>query len=737
MAKKQRAALICRVSTLQQVELGLESQVSILKKQAINDKYEVPDNLIFQEQISGLDAKKEIRKSLQDLMKAVENNQVDVIYTYELTRISRDPYNLVERVRWFSDRKIPMYIYDAELWTLDRNTKDEIEETTNYIFGAATYGKVEAKKIKKRTMRARDTLAEGGWYVGHLSDGYMTENKGKHKKIIKDPKREGVIIRIFELFIAGKSTDEIAQILNYENVPTTNKYRLSAPFNYKEQYNVGGVEHNRNNVKWQGTQIAQILSNKWYKGVREYKGKPYEIDQIISDEIWQKAEEMRNLRSEQFRTHRKKRKHNYLLTNYFFCGKCGQKMYGHTTGKDNHYYCSSVEFGNKCGLRGINKENIEAIVCKTIMFRALNEVLQDRKGVISEFFKINEEEKSKIKQEIKNKNHEIEIRIQHLQTNNDKRQYIIDMLSEKEFERLKNDFIKKIEDIENEQTKIENEINVLQSEISQLNKRLKLGENVTKIADRIAQMNDIGTYRKLIERPVERIEMFNVDKSISFLKITYINGKKDEIIYSYPLLHNKFIHLNSLIANNMHITYDNGSTDMQIEDGYHIALNYLGNGFMVLDDEGLEYELNKGPEWGEERVKKYYTNRISVRDFVMEARKGYPLLWDYDSSLFDEDGDERRAERAEKYKEWRKKYNNGLPTTLPYVVHDGNYEEYLAQRKHLYNRKYKIKKNKRLNAEQKVEMLEGIDRELSLLKAKVKYLSRDEAVKKFKEERKD
>lgn len=120
MAKKQRAALICRVSTPQQIKLGLESQVACLKRRAIKDGYEVPNSLIFQEQISGLDAKKEIRKSLQDLMDAVEEHKVDVCYTYELTRISRDPYNLVERVKWFSDRLIPMYIYDAELWTLDR-----------------------------------------------------------------------------------------------------------------------------------------------------------------------------------------------------------------------------------------------------------------------------------------------------------------------------------------------------------------------------------------------------------------------------------------------------------------------------------------------------------------------------------------------------------------------------------------------------------------------------------------
>ena len=80
MKKWQQAALICRVSTPQQIGLGLESQVIVLKRRANEDGYEVPDNLIFQEQISGLDAHKKIRQSLQDLMSAVEKGKVDGVY---------------------------------------------------------------------------------------------------------------------------------------------------------------------------------------------------------------------------------------------------------------------------------------------------------------------------------------------------------------------------------------------------------------------------------------------------------------------------------------------------------------------------------------------------------------------------------------------------------------------------------------------------------------------------------
>ena len=89
--------------------------------------------------------------------------------------------------------------------------------------------------------------------------------------------------------------------------------------------------------------------------------------------------------------------------------------------------------------------------------------------------------------------------------------------------------------------------------------------------------------------------------------------------------------------------------------------------------------------------------------------------------------------QEKKYKEWRKKYNTGLPSCLPYVIKDENYADYEKNRKHLYNRKYKIKKNKSLTALQKDQQLQEIERQLDLLKAKVKYLNREEAVQKFKE----
>ena len=736
MAKKQYAALICRVSTPQQIKLGLESQVSCLKNKAEKDGYDVPDNLIFQEQISGLDRNKDIRKSLQDLMNAVENHKVDVVYTYELTRISRDPYNLIERVKWFNDRKIPMYIYDAELWTLDRNTGEEIEDTNAYVFGAAHYGKVEVKKMKERTMRGRNAIAEEGWYVGHLSDGYITEKVGEHKRIIVDKNRENIIKRIFDLFISGKSTDEIAQILNNENVPTTNKYRLLSPnFNYNSIHLKNGIEHDRLNGKWQGALIGNILCNKWYIGIRTYNGKEYEIPRIISDEKWNKTIELRTIRAEQFRTHRKKRKHNYLLANYIFCGKCGRKMYGHSTGLNNHYFCSSYEEGKKCGLRGICKENIEAIVCSIIKLRAIGNLLLKENDISSDFFKLNTQDIDSAKKKIKQLQETIKSEKRTIEQLEKRRDNYYSMMADG-MDKIR---IKKLlKQDEKEQVEHEKKISELLSDVDSTRRRLSAGQDVFKIIETIEKTNDYQSLRQLIEKTINRVEVYNIDQSISFIRMKYLNDKEDTFIYSYPLLKDKFIYLPFITFNEIPISIDIEKKSIKIERG-SIA---FGNRILLFSEEyppktikkdfSKSYNILLSKEENINDLSKYtwYEKQISIRDFVLNARKMPNTCPNYDRTKFEEDDDHKLAQ-TQKYKEWRKKYNTGLPTSLPHIIHDEDYDKIETQRKHLYNRKYKIKKNKRLNEEQKREMINDIEKQLSILKAKIKYISREEAVKQY------
>jgi len=733
MAKKQRSALICRVSTPQQLKLGLESQVAVLKRRAIMDGYEVPDELIFQEQISGLDAKKPIRKSLQDLMDAVENHKVDVAYTYELTRISRDPYNLVERVKWFTDRKIPLYIYDAEMWTLDRETKEEIEETTEYIFGAATYGKVEAKKIRLRMTRARNEVAKEGLYVGHLSDGYRVVETERGKEIKIDDDRKPVIKRIFTMYEDGNPIDRIAEILNLENVPTASKYRLHSPLfkGYQATYHkkATDVPIERDNTKWQGAVVAQYLKNKWYIGERQYNKQTYDIDPIISREQWNVVSAMLTENRLSFRSKRESKQHTYLLSRLLFCGVCGQRLYGHYTGLNNHYYCSTIEEGRKCGLRGVNKENIEALVTLAIKKRGVLDMYNGMQGDIGNFFNLSPREEKKLKEDTRiNKLQidEIDKKIEKIDESiKESARQIVSYANDKEMQSI---YVNLLNELKAEKVSLNSKKYKLTQKNILNSKRINAKSNIDKIITRVLEEKNLETLRELFLAVIDKVYLYNLTPSIDVIRIMFSDGRTEDYVYAYRLMQQRTISLYDAFNVYNLVYYDADNNRLKCKRGKGVIVGTTYESYedysrmstsekQKLGIEGVDYMvLNDEVVPPKEFVKFCRDNRLSVAHSFERLEE-----------LTDE-----AKEKDARYKEWRKKYNTGLPTSVPYLVKDENYDEIAKKRKHLYNRKNKIKMHKKLTEEEKKKKMRAIDEELALLKAKLKYLNREEAVKEYR-----
>lgn len=709
--KTKIAAILARVSRPTQ---NMESQVSDLMRVATEMGYTVPSQFIFKEQISGINSGR--KESLERILSAIENkkNEIQAVFIWEITRLNRDAMDFTTELNEFIKRNTPVFFLDAELWSMDPNTKDLLRDNTNQLIGASIYGLKEWQKIAQRTKRGRDNIAKQGYYVGHVSDGYIPVKDGKHKVIKVDNQRKDVIKRIFKLYVEGNSTDMIAQIFNAENIPTTSKYRCASPlFNYKKSYKRAkgnGIEYYRDEALWQGAQIAQILSNRWYIGERYYGGVKHTIEPIIEEDVFKEAEIMRTKRAANFRTDRTSKLHNYLLGGLIFCGNCGRKLYGHSTGQNNHYYCSSTEEGEKCGLQGVCKENIEAIVCEMIKMRAIGYLLNKEGDVSSDFFKLNDQEISKTKERISTLKERVKIEKLEIDNLDSRRETLYSMLADGKDPKTIENILKQDE---HKRIEYENKVAELIAEIDSNERRIRAERNVDKIITTIEQTTDIRTLRQLIESTIKRVEIHNVDKSISIVKMVYLNDKVDLFIYSYRLLKNKFISL-TFLEDSLPIHIDLDSKSVIIE-----------NGKIAFDENGLLYHNNEIPN-----NLLSYEKRMTVRELVLNMRKGSPCLYEYDRTLFEEDDDRKKAQR-EKYREWRKKYNTNLPTTVHFVVKDTNYEEYVKQRKHLYNRKCKIKKNKRLSEEAKKQELERINEALSLLKAKVKYLNRDEAVKRY------
>lgn len=308
----------------------LQNQYDSIQKLAKELGYKIVRE--FGDNISGDASKRDgaFAPFMEELKEAIRERTPDAIFIAALDRLTRTTYEQGYFLTYFSvENRIPMYFAKENVWTIDLATGKLNEKVMSELSSDTTPQK-ERENIAKRTQAPRAKVGLEGYYIGHLSDGYCVKeswgtyedgHRRKIKEIIPDDKRRGVIERIFKLYLKGNSTDKIASLLNAENVPTANKYRSENldKFGYKQKYlGKDKMERERSQATWNGTLIAQILSNTWYKGVRTFKGKELYHHPLVSVEDWETVKSMREERKVTFRNKKDAPKHMFLLSDLFF-----------------------------------------------------------------------------------------------------------------------------------------------------------------------------------------------------------------------------------------------------------------------------------------------------------------------------------------------------------------------------------------------------------------------------------
>ena len=102
----KKAVLFVRVSTEKQT---LESQIEALKRTAFIDGYSDSDLIVIAKKESGVKLKESEREGLNELKSVIIENDVDCVYIFELSRLSRDPMTLYSvRDKIFKDNKVQL-----------------------------------------------------------------------------------------------------------------------------------------------------------------------------------------------------------------------------------------------------------------------------------------------------------------------------------------------------------------------------------------------------------------------------------------------------------------------------------------------------------------------------------------------------------------------------------------------------------------------------------------------------
>lgn len=778
MAKIKKTAFgLIRVSTSEQ---DMQSQKDELRRIAESKGYSIDDEDFFSEKITGYDEQDFDRPSIVQLNNTIQVRKPDAVFVLELSRLTRRATKVSHYIDTLSiTPKVPMYFADYDIWTIDPKTLAQNDDGILTLYGGARSVEIERERIRSRTSRGRDAKAEKGLYVGHLKDGYICKlNENNEKEIVVDENRKEMIETMFNLYVnKDYSTADIRNYLNSNHYPTTNKYRYEHKElfkGYKSEYkDRNGNILSRVDTIWSDSMVSGILKDEWYVGIRRYHQKEYSIEPIVSKELWDACQK----KLQQYRTNTSNAKQTYMLGGLLFCGVCGRKLYGHSDGGyGDMYYCSSYEYGkdNKCGLRWVRRQNLDAIVYDIVRRRVYSDITLGIKSPFSDYFSVDKLKLNELEKKIKT----YKSLIKNTQDNISEKDKQISFLIAQQAKHYNDPdnaarYEAAIDVFREEIEKSKNEI--LQHEVS-IEKLKKQKKTLASVSNKLKEIRDLSDYEEsttLVKTVVAKITLYNSDEQTTIIKITYVNEKEDVAIYNPIKLKKKYIVLTMDEWKERPCPIYNAETKKIVFEGLYLAVR--DNMLMLFDEEEseespIEKEIRKEEgrvklgtwdtpanrerviseykefgvkeedatklynKWVEEGVIwkditdainrlesdgfRVYKDEVSVLDYIQVKKNGTLNVFPFADLV----PMSERGERIRNYhQEYQKRYNTGK-TFESFVVKDVNYQDICKKRKHLYNRKYKILKNKHLSQEQKQNQIFKIMEQLDAYKYQLKYL---------------
>ena len=363
-------ALYCRLSRDDELageSNSIKNQKLILSKYAKDNKFQ---NIKFFVD-DGYSGTTFTRPAFMEMMELAENGQVGTIIVKDHSRLGRNRLIVGQLLEEDFVRLNIRYIAIMDNIDSSKGLNDflPIQDWFNEMHAKNTSQKVRA--VLKNKGESGISLANNVPY------GYKKDENDKTKWLIDEPSAE-VVKEIFNLFIQGHGTCEIAKILRERKILTPSEYSASIttnPNNQEYQY------------KWYGTTVAGILDRQEYIGdtvnfkctTRSYKDKtkirlPKEDrkvfknthEPIIDEYTWNIAKQLRNNRKKPTKSGKKS-----IFSGLLFCNDCGKKMYFQSPVTDlkakDHYRCSSYKHDTSaCTSHYITDEVLQIIVLENI-----------------------------------------------------------------------------------------------------------------------------------------------------------------------------------------------------------------------------------------------------------------------------------------------------------------------------------------------------------------------------------
>lgn len=305
-----KIAAYCRVSTEKEAQIdSLEKQIEFFNEFTKKNGYELY-KLYADEGISGKQTKN--RKQFQQMMLDAKAKKFDKVVVKDVSRFARNTVDLLQSVRELKS-------YNVQVDFL--NNGEVMEGGSEFILTIlGAMAQQESANMSKRVKFGKDITAQKG-RVPNIVFGY--DKIPDEKYILKINEEEAKLVKeIFESYVyKGIGTTKIAWDLNDR-----------------------GIRTKRDKAKWVQNGIVRMLKNPIYTGRVTNKksevtdfitGTRKELPEeewivvekpemrIISDELFNRAQELLEQRSNEFKLNNKREKTEYVFSTLIYCKHCG------------------------------------------------------------------------------------------------------------------------------------------------------------------------------------------------------------------------------------------------------------------------------------------------------------------------------------------------------------------------------------------------------------------------------
>ena len=329
------------------------------------------------EGLSGISTKK--RENFNRMVDEAAEDRFDLVITKEISRFARNTLDSIQYTRQLLSHGVGVFFQNDNI-----NTLDEDSELRLSIMSSIAQD--ELRKLSSRVKFGHQQAIKQNVVLGNSRIfGYRKDQK----RLVIDETEAPMVRELFELYSTDKYSMKQLESLFWEKgyrnlngnkiAHSTMSNMISNP-KYKGYY-VG----NKVKVVDMFTKKQKFLPPEEWVMFKDETGEI--VPAIVTEEVWDKANEILKRRSEDVKNRQGICNHANLLTGKLWCTHCGQPYYRREskdkTGKKNSKWLCSGKIKNgadSCGSFAVYEEEI-----KPVLYEVFHDTKADADAMIAEY----------------------------------------------------------------------------------------------------------------------------------------------------------------------------------------------------------------------------------------------------------------------------------------------------------------------------------------------------------------